>query len=148
MRASRGLRVFLLVACLVPKLQNYHKKTETYITLPTLLYASLFLSLSPPFFLDQSDLIKIYRQTTTKHRRSSRLVGTKGRAEASCNCGTQIVKLIMSSIHGFFIDVDFLRNDTNQLLSDLSSLTTIFSSRSSSKAGLQRPNQLHKVISI
>lgn len=46
----------------------------------------------------------------------------KFEAEASRNCGTQIVKLIMSSIHGFFIDVDFLRNNTNRLLSGLSSL--------------------------
>lgn len=76
------------------------------------------------FLLDYRDLMRIYRRTTAKHRASSRPTETAGgKAEASRNCGTQIVKLIMPSVHGFFIDVDFLRNDTKRLLSEVFSPT-------------------------
>lgn len=126
MRTSRGLRVFL------PPVSRLNRRTA--IREPRPYCHSLPLLHFP---LDYRDLMRIYRQTTAKHRRSSRPTETGGKAEASRNCDTQIVKLIMPSVHGFFIDVDFLRNDTKRLLSEsfFSCYATIFSSCSSSKPG-------------
>lgn len=102
-------------ACLAPKPYNCYKRTVAYAT--TLTRAPLFLSLSLPsssFRLPRLDA-NLRRQKTSQKFEAD--AGSVGRGE-SCNCGTQIVKLIMPSAYtrDFFIDVDFfLRNDTREL---------------------------------
>lgn len=86
-----------------------------------LLFRPFSLSFSHFFLpLDYRNLMRIYRHTTTKHRRSSRPSERKEKVETIRDCDTQTVKLTMPHVHGLFIDTGFLRNDTNVVLSDLS----------------------------